>query len=136
MSIHCDLYNGSGTSWPRSSFPASYFSRMDTKQLAAATRAWNFFEQVETYDANVRLTTTAPPSAGHTTDRSIWYPINTQSKLLMYQQGQALHRSLCPSYSWKPQREYGITSPPPTNVYPLLACTLPEGAPVGIGPCS
>jgi hypothetical protein len=135
MSDPCDRYIGFGTQWPTSPFPASYFPRMDTKQVNANTRAWNFFEQVESYDANVRVTTSTVQVAGHTTDRSIWYPIDTQSKLLLYQQGQALHRFLCPMYSWKPQRDYGISSPPPTNVYPLATCNPPAGEPVGTGPC-
>ena len=139
MTEPCDRYidpiSPASLRWPIGPFPASYFPRMDTKQLSANTRAWNFFEQVESYDANVRVTTTTVPTAGHTTDRSIWYPINTQSKLLMYQQGQALHRFLCSDYSWKPQRDYGITNPPPTTVYPPMTCSPPVGDPVGTGPC-
>lgn len=136
MTEPCDRYVGPGLQWPTSPFPASYFPRMGTKQLATNTRAWNFFEQVESFDANVRVTTTTVPVAGHTTDRSIWYPINTQSKLLMYQQGQALHRFLCPDYSWKSQRDYGITNPAPTNVYPpATSCSISGDIPTGIGPC-
>jgi hypothetical protein len=108
---------------------------MGTKQLSTNARAWAFFEQVEAYDAKVRVTTTAPPTAGHTTDRSIWYPIDTQAKLLMYQQGQALHRALCPTYSWKPQRDYGITNPAPPNVYPPTTTCSISGDTTGIGPC-
>jgi len=131
----CDRYSGSGLQWPTSPFPASDFPHMQPRDIAAAARAWSFFEKVESYDANVRVTTTMQPTAGHTTDRSIWYPIDTQSKLLLYQQGQALHRTLCPMYSWKSQRDYGISSPPPLSVYPPLSCSPPTGDPVGTGPC-
>jgi hypothetical protein len=140
MSSPCNRYIDPGGAaslrWPVGSFPASDFPRMDTKQLAANTRAWNFFEQVEAYDANVRLRVTAPVSAGHTTDTSIWYPINTQARLLLYKQGQSLHRYLCPTYSWKSQRDLGISTIPPTSVYPLPAACTPPTSPVeGVGPC-
>ncbi len=140
MSDPCDRYIDPGGAaslvWPRGSFPSAYFPRMQPRDLTAATRAWAFFEQVETYDAAVRVNTRAWPSPGHTTDRSIWYPINTQSKLQMYKQGQDLHRFLCPTYSWKSQRDYGLSATPLTTVYPPVACSPPNGELAGSGPCT
>jgi hypothetical protein len=125
----CSRYAGPGLIWPRSPFPTAYFPRMQPRDLTDATRAWNFFEHVEAYDAAVRVNNTILISGA-------WYPLDTQQKLLTYKKGKALHQFLCPEYSWKSQRDFGITATPPTNVYPSESeCPTPTGDLVGIGPC-
>ena len=117
----CTLYDSSGTTWPRSCFPAYMFRRVFSSQglMRSASDAWAYFETVESTDAatRVRLSGTGWDSA---TNPSPWIPLVSESNMTRYNRGQNLHVQVCPSYNWTSQRTYGISSDPVINVYPPL----------------
>jgi hypothetical protein len=123
--MSCTLYDGSGSIWPRACFPAYLFRRVYSSQglMRSAADAWNYFETVESADAatRVRLSGTGWDPA---TDKSPWTPIIQEGNMARYIRGQTLHIQVCPSFSWKSQRQYGISADPVTDVYPP-SCSTP-----------
>ena len=124
MSSFCtSTYTGVGSQWPVRAFPASSFPRDSPARSRAAARAWNFFEQVEAFDAAVSVKYsnmggyTAP--SVQVTDPNPWYMFKDESERILYRRGRALHHQLCPGIDWKPQRELGIPKTPLVNVGPF-----------------
>jgi len=119
--MSCTLYDGSGSIWPRTCFPAYLFRHVYSSQglMRSAVDAWNYFETVESADAatRVRLSGTGWNPA---TNSNPWTPIIQEGNMARYIRGQSLHIQVCPSFSWKSQRQYGISAEPVTDVYPPL----------------
>jgi hypothetical protein len=117
----CDVYDGSGLSWPRQCFPAvSFLRRYTMSDLREARSAWDLFEKVEAADAATRVeysgTGILPQPAA--CSKSIWCTFEREQDRIKYHRGQHLHAELCPEYSWVPQRTLGISPTPLTSVYP------------------
>ena len=118
-----DIYSGSGQAWPRQIYPMTCGPRVSVKELDQLRAAWAFFEQVEAYDAAVRVRLSGTGYSPPTLDRqgaSPWYAFQSQDELILYRQGQTLHVQLFPQYNWRSQRYLGILSVPLLNVYPSL----------------
>ena len=113
------------STWPTQVFPSNFFNFMDQSTALEASTAWNFFEYVESIDAEIRIR-----DAGKTIfpDGSrIWYDITFEPTLVIYKYGQILHSRVCPEISWNSQRHLGI---PPTGTTTLsleLLTTQPLG---------
>jgi len=73
--------------------------------LTEKAKAWNFYEEVESYDAAIR-------AKGNS---SGWYVFNTESNRRKHHDGQLLHSQLCPNINWTPQRNLPTNT---TNIYP------------------
>jgi len=102
----CRLYEGSGSTYPIQTFPKSLFPFLPNRLLTEKAKAWNFYEQVESYDAAVR-------SRGRV---SGWYVFVSEGDRLRHRDGQLLHSQLCPTIRWTSQRNLGPATS--TNVYP------------------
>jgi hypothetical protein len=100
----CNFYEGSGSTWPVQTFPRSYFPFLPMNMLTEKSKAWNFFEQVESYDSRVRARGSI----------SGWYVFSSEGDRLLYREGQLLHSQLCPNTNWTSQRNLGYSQ----NVYP------------------
>lgn len=92
--------------WPRRAYPIALGPFLSGGALADTQRAWNFYEQVEAYDAQQRQTT-APQ----------WFPLSSTSEWTLYRRGQVLHASICPSLNWRSQRFLGLVAPG-SNILP------------------
>ena len=92
----CSLYEGSGMTWPIQTFPKSLFPFLPNSMLTEKAKAWNFYEQVESYDAAIR-------ARGSTA----WYVFSSEGDRLLHREGQLLHSQLCPNTNWTPQRKLG-----------------------------
>ena len=103
----CSVYEGSGTTWPVQTFPKTLFPFLPTKILVEKSKAWNFYEQVESYDSVLR-------KRGATYG---WYIFSSEGDRLMYREGQLLHSQLCPNTSWTGQRNLGPVNQS-KNIYP------------------
>ena len=120
----CSNYDGSGTIWPKASFPGNLFPGLSAQQRTSAKNAWEFYEQVEAYDAAVRVFYSnqggwSPPAqSAFAQNPSLWYPIISESNRILYNRGQSLHVQACPATNWQAQRTLGIPTTPLTNVYP------------------
>jgi hypothetical protein len=118
----CDVYLGTGTTWPTRQFPSSSFPRGSPARLRDAARAWAFFEQVEAYDAAVRVKYSAlggfVPSSKPIVTQAPWYTFKSEGERVTYKRGQSLHKELCPDTNWTSQRHLGIPTVAVTNVYP------------------
>jgi hypothetical protein len=129
------------TVWPVSAFPAQLFPRWSHLRLLQAAQAWAFFEEVEAADGATRVSRSGPgyvppQNAGVHTEPSIWHRITGEGALLRYQYGKRLHQILCPDYSWKSQRDYGLSAAPVVSVYPV-PCWMPVQTGLqGNYPCS
>ena len=117
----CDIYDGSGLTWPRQCFPAaSFLRRYSISELRELKAAWDLFERTESADAATRVEYSGTgflpqPSA---CNKSIWCTFEREQDRILYQRGRNLHAELCPDYSWAPQRTLGISQVPLTTVYP------------------
>ncbi len=129
MSSFCSVYTGSGTTWPVRQFPSSSFPRGSAARLRDAARAWAFFEQVEAYDAAVRVKYAAAggfvPSDRPVVTQAPWYTFKSEGERVVYKRGQSLHRELCPDINWTSQRNMGIPTIPITDVYPNACSDVP-----------
>jgi len=82
--------------WPQQPYPAEMGQRLGVQALADATKAWNYFEQVETHDAQQRQVL-----------QPKWWVFGTIAELELYKKGQTLHWEICPCVSWGSQRYLG-----------------------------
>jgi hypothetical protein len=132
-SSFCSVYTGSGQAWPVRQFPSSSFPRGSPARLREAARAWAFFEQVEAYDAAIRVKYSAlggfVPSSKPVVTQSPWYIFKNEGERVVYKRGQSLHRELCPGINWTPQRNLGIPNTSVSNVYPTECPTIAESDP-------
>ncbi len=110
--------------WPVQAFPAAqYKHRFSGNDLREARAAWNFFEKVESQDADTRVRLSGTgwrPSSADIQDPSIWYVFADQPEYLRYQRGRYLHIQLCPEYNWTAQRYLGISPMPVFDVMPAM----------------
>ncbi len=115
----CLLYDGSGTTWPRQGFPATAFlQRYSASSLRESRAAWETFERIESLDAQVRVCLSGTPAWNSPTAGKIWYKFRDNAEYIAYTTGRQLHIELCPGYSWKPQRNLGLSPTAVTDVYP------------------
>ena len=117
----CDIYDGSGLTWPIQRFPAAAFLRHYTiSDIRSAKTVWDLFEKVESIDAATRVKYSGSgilPKPSNC-NKSIWCTFDREQDRIKYQRGRQLHAELCSNYSWVPQRTLGISSVPLTSVYP------------------
>ena len=129
----CSVYTGSGTTWPIRQFPSSSFPRGSPARLRDAARAWAFFEQVEAYDAAIRVKYSAlggfVASSKRVVTQAPWYIFKNEGERVVYKRGQSLHRELCPETNWTSQRNLGIPITPVTDVYPTACPIMTEADP-------
>jgi hypothetical protein len=123
MSSFCDLYvTGSGQTWPVRVFPSTSFPRGSAARSRDAVKAWNFFEQVEAYDAAVRVKYSAlggfTPSSAPIVTQAPWYIFKGEADRMLYKRGRSLHIQLCPDQNWTPQRSLGIPTTEVLDVFP------------------
>jgi len=117
--------------WPQTPFPGKLFPGWSSQRRFDAQNAWNFFELVESHDAQVRImigklngtytfpsrstaTKIAPPPAVP----KIWYTFAGAGDLTKYREGLALHQQVCPNINWTPQRNLPLPTAPLTTVFP------------------
>lgn len=137
MSSFCDLYSsGMGQTWPVRGFPSTNFPRGSAARSRDAARAWAFFEQVEAYDARVRVKYSSQggfvPSTASVVTQAPWYIFKGEAERILYKRGQALHIQLCPDQNWTSQRMLGIPTTEVMNVYPNDCPGAPGGGARGI----
>ena len=128
MATACDLYISPPYSrtWRTQAFPAANPAviRMPARELTAARRAWNFFEEVEAADAATRVRFSDAggwnPPPNPVAPTSIWYSLSGPGVFALYKKGQQLHRRICPNYDWTSQRNLGIPTTPLLDVGPNL----------------
>ena len=133
----CSNYDASGKAvnllltWPLSQFPGNLFPGWDSKRRFQAQKAWNFFELVESFDAQIRITlgnmngaykfpsrSTATKIVPPPPVASLWYPLSSSGDLTMYKNGQLLHRQVCPGINWQSQRSLPLPTKPLVTVFP------------------
>lgn len=117
--------------WPRTPFPGNLFPGWSSRRRFDAQNAWNYFELVESYDAQIRInigklngtytfpsrstaTKIVPPPAV----AQLWYPFATAGDLTKYREGQMLHNQACPAVNWTSQRSLNLPTAPLTTVFP------------------
>ena len=133
----CKNYDPSGKdvdvllTWPRNTFPGNLFPGWTSQRRFDAQNAWNFFELVESNDAQIRITLgnlngtytfpsrsvngkLLPPPAV----TSLWYQLTSSGDLTKYRKGQQLHAEVCPSINWQSQRSLPLPTAPLTTVFP------------------
>jgi len=114
----CSVYDGSGSVWPKQPFPGNLFHSWNFQRRLDAQVAWNFFEEVESSDAQVRVKLAGgwvpPPTSAFATTPSLWYPLFSEGRMTLYRKGLALHKQACPNTNWTPQRMQNFS----TNVVP------------------
>lgn len=117
----CSLYDGTGNPWPVHAFNGTWFPRGSAARDRESQKAWNFYEAVERFNANVRLqlsgTGWSPPSYG-IRNPGPWFQFQTQGQRMLYLRGKLLHIELCPGKNWGAQSDRGISDAPITDVYP------------------
>jgi hypothetical protein len=123
MTSFCDLYStGSGQTWPIRMFPSTSFPRGSAARSRDAVKAWNFFEQVEAYDAAMRVKYSSiggfTPSSAPIVTQAPWYIFKGEAERLLYKRGRSLHIQLCPDQNWTPQRSLGVPTTEVMNVFP------------------
>ena len=134
----CSNYDASGKdvavllTWPLNPFPGNLFPGWNSQRRFDSQKAWNFFELVESYDAQVRIklgdlsgTYTFPSRSTPTKIvpppppvNSLWYPLASSSDLTLYRNGQQLHAQACPAVNWQSQRSLPLPTKPRANVFP------------------
>jgi hypothetical protein len=136
-SSFCSVYAGSGPLWPVRQFPSSSFPRGSPARLRDAARAWAFFEQVEAYDAAIRVKYSSlggfMPSSKRVVTQTPWYIFKGEGERVVYKRGQSLHRELCPETNWTSQRNLGVPILPITDVYPDACPEEPSGRSMLLG---
>jgi hypothetical protein len=129
-SSFCSVYEGSGSLWPVRQFPSSSFPRGSPARLRDAGRAWAFFEQVEAYDAAIRVKYSSlggfTPSSKRVVTQAPWFIFKSEGERVVYKRGQSLHRELCPETNWTSQRNLGIPVTLVTDVYPTACPVISE----------
>ena len=132
----CSNYDASGKAvdvlltWPQTQFPGNLFPGWSSKRRFDSQKAWNYFELVESADAQTRVslgiqgnyafpsrstpTKTLPPPAVD----SLWYPLTSSGDRTLYRLGLSLHQQVCPSVNWNAQRSMPIPTKPLTTVFP------------------
>lgn len=118
----CDAWTSAPpTVWLQQPFPAQVFRKLPAPRVRELASAWAFFEQVEAFDAHIRLTKTIgsiPPYPRDGVDPSLWYPIRTEGNRQLYRLGQVLHNQVCPGLNWTSQRDLGLGPTVATDVRP------------------
>lgn len=120
MTSPCDLYSLPTTTWPQQQFPGDHpaVSRLSQGERMAAKRAWNYYEQVEAYDADVRVRLGNTGGALPSVPPGLWYQFNGEGQRALYEKGRRYHILICPSYNWTPQRNRTFPVTPLTTVTP------------------
>lgn len=120
----CDIYSLVSPDWIGQRFPSGNpaFSRSTARDLARNREAWNFFELVESTDAATRLRIceagAVPYSTKPVITPTLWYPLTTQGRQMLYRRGQLLHVQLCPNFNWTANRNRPIILDPPSCATP------------------
>lgn len=129
----CDIYNIVSPDWIGQRFPSGNpaFSRCTARELTSNREAWNFFELVESTDAASRLRICEAGSITYSTKPvitpTLWYPITTQGRKMLYRRGQLLHIQLCPNYNWTPNRNRPLVFTPPCSTTLIVSPTQCPG---------
>ena len=120
MTSPCDVYATPTLTWPKQQFPGDHpaVSRLSQGERMAAKRAWNFFEEVETVDAAKRVRLGLTGGALNRPPPGTWYEFNGEDQRALYNRGRYLHRRICPSYNWTPQRNLTFPTIPLDTVTP------------------
>lgn len=106
MTSPCDLYALPTAVWPQQQFPGDHpaVSRFSQGERLAAKRAWNYYEQVEAYDAAVRVRLGDTGGAIPPVPPGLWYQFNGEGQRALYEKGRRYHIMICPTYNWVSQR--------------------------------
>lgn len=129
----CDIYSIVSPDWIGQRFPSGNpaFSRCTARDLTRNREAWNFFELVESTDAATRLRICEAGSITFPTKPvitpTLWYPITTQGRKMLYRHGQLLHIQLCPNYNWTSNRNRPFVFTPPCNTTLIVSPTQCPG---------
>ena len=133
----CSNYSSTGKAtdllltWPRAAFPGNLFPGWSSQRRFQAQNAWNFFELVESHNAQVRkalgdLSGTYVFPSRTTPTRinppplipQLWYTFEGASQVTIYREGGRLHQMACPTINWTPQRNLPLPTAPLATVYP------------------